>query len=170
MPFDSFPPGRIVENRMSCIAVLMPVSVARGIWGRGFALSMSSRSGKGRLRNSLLFQEPGEYPGEGRLVVSVTKKERKAEVETMMTAILHSCCIQNASQTMSTELAPSLMPAILTMATMAITSERQRKRARPSFWRRFMRTFQRRAMGKDTTRMSVTKSITVVMDVSRIVL
>jgi hypothetical protein len=98
------------------------------------------------------------------------KKERKAEVETMMTAILHSCCIQNTSQTMSTELAPTLIPAILTMATIAITSERQRKKARPSFWHRFMRTFQRRAMGKDITRISVTKSITVVMEVSRIVL
>jgi hypothetical protein len=170
MPSDSLLLGKIVEIRMSRIAVRMPVSVARGTCGKPLALSISSRFGEGRLRNNLRFQEPGEYPGEGLSTVFTTKKERKAEDETMMTAILHSCCIQNANQTMSTLPPLRLIPAILTMATMTITRERQRKRARPSFWRILIRTFHRRVMGKDTIKMSVTTSITVVMEVSRIVL
>lgn len=166
MPSKSLPPGRIVEIRMSRIAVRMPVSVARGVRGKSLALS---RSDAGRLSNRALFQKRGEYPGEGILAVLATKKERKAE-DTIMTATLHSCCIQKASQTISTLPPPRSMPAILTIAMMAMTRERQSTRARPSFWRKLIRTFHRRAIGKDTTKMSVTTSITVVMGVSRIVL
>lgn len=169
MPSDSFPPGQIGEIRMSRITVRMPVSVAPGICGRRLALSRSVCSGDRRLRNSRIFQEPGEYPGEGLLDVFAMKKERKAEQETMMTAILHSCCTQNASQTISTLPLASMMPAILTMDTMTITRERQSTKARPTFWRILMRTFHSRAMGKDTTMMSVRISNTMEMVVSRIV-
>jgi hypothetical protein len=132
---DSLLPGKIVEISMSRILVRIPVSVARGICGRPLALSISSRFGDGRLRNILHFQDPGEYPGEGLSTVFATKKVRKAEDETMMTATLDSCCIQNANQTMSTLPWERLMPPILTMDTTTMTRERQRKRARPSFWR-----------------------------------
>ena len=169
MPSDSLLLNEIVETCISFIAVRMPVSVALGICGRALASSTSSWLGKGRLHNRLLFfREPGEYLGSGLLAVLETKKERKADEETMMTAMLHSCCIQNANQTISTSPPASLMPEILTMATMTITRERQRTRARPSFCCKLIRTFHRRLIGKDTTRMSVTTSITVPIEVLRI--
>ncbi len=156
---------------MSRIALCMPVSIGLGICGRPWALSKSPyRSGEGRLCNSLLFQELGVCFGEGLSTVFATKKERKAEEETMITATLHSCCIQKASQTISTLPPPRVMPDILTIAMMTITKDKQSTSARPSFWRKLIRTFHRRAIGKDTTKMSVTTSITVVIEVSRIVL
>ena len=89
----------------------------------------------------------------------------------MRTAMLHSCCCQKASQTISTlPLPPRLMPAIRTMVTIIMTPERQSENARPIFWRRLIRTLQSRMTGRDSTRMSLVMSIAVVIAVSRTVL
>lgn len=87
-----------------------------------------------------------------------------------MTAILDSCCCQNASQTMSTSPLMVLYPAILTMATMIITSERHKDRPRARFWRRPTRTSHKSTTGNDKTKKSVKISAAVVIAVSRITL
>lgn len=99
-----------------------------------------------------------------------TNRARKAEIENTITAMLDSCCCQNASQTMSTCPLASLIPEILTMATATIKIERQSERPRANFWRVSTRTSHSRTIGNDRTMMSVVMSTTVVMAVSRMTL
>lgn len=150
----------------------IPVSVAEGTCGSPIFLSTSSCSSAEprALRTSFFLQPFKEYLwcllGAGAPPLS-TNSERNADIETIMTAILDSCCCQKASHTMSTFPPSSLMPAILTIATMTITSERQSQNPMPTFCRVLMWTCHRVAMGNESTMKSVTTSITVVMAVSR---
>jgi len=117
----------------------MPVSVARGICGKPIFLSRSScwSSEPRALRTSLLLLHLfAEYLGclRGPAAPPLsTKSERKADIETMMTATLDSCCCQKTSHTMSTLPPASLMPEILTMAITTITIERQSQSPIPAF-------------------------------------
>ena len=149
-------------------------SVALGICGSPLVSWVSYRSGSGRRRKSLLPFSLGEYLCclcNGGVAGLGTKRDRKAETDTMRTAILHSCCCQKASQTISTLPLPlCLMPAILIMVTIIMTHERQSENAKPIFWRTLIRTFQSMLIGRDRTKRSLMISIVVVIAVSRIVL
>lgn len=104
----------------------------------------------------------------GGVLVAATKKDRNAMTETMITAILHSCCFQKVNHTMSTVPA-CLTPALLMMATRTITSDKQSVRLNPAFCHLVIRKFHRRATGNETTRISEVTSIAVLMDRLRIV-
>lgn len=116
----------------------MPVSVARGICGNPILLSASPFPfpEPRALRTSLLLQLFAEYlwflRGAGVAVLS-TNNERKADIETIITDMLDSCCSQKASHTISTLPPGSLIPAILTTAIMTITNERQSQNPMPAF-------------------------------------
>lgn len=163
--------GHILDIRMSRSAVDIPVSAAPGICGSSLFRSRSLSSEAGRLRRCHL--PLGARRGDPRLGVFAafaTKNERKAETETMMTAMLHSCCIKKASQTISTFPSARYPPEILTMETRIMTSERQSERPRPIFCRTLMRTFQSKATGNERIITSVAISTAVVMPVSRMTL
>ena len=96
-----------------------------------------------------------------------TNNPRTAERDTMMTAILDSCCCQNTSQTISTLSLASLIPAILTTATMIIIIERHKERPNANFCRTSTRTLHRSIIGNERTTMSETMSTAVVIAVSR---
>lgn len=160
--------GHVPDIRIFRSALVMPVSVALGICGSSSFRSGSVSSEARRLRRRHL--SLGVYLGDPRSGVFVAfamKNERKAEVETIMTAILHSCCIQKASQTISTLPSARYKPEILTTDTIIMTSDRQSERPRPSFCRALMRTLHSKTIGKDRTIRSVITSTTVVMLVSR---
>lgn len=101
---------------------------------------------------------------------AATNKERNAEMETTVIAMLDSCCCQNASQTISTSPFVSLKAEILIMATTIITIERHKEMPSANFCRTSTRTSHRRIMGKDRTIMSVITSIAVAAAVSRMTL
>lgn len=163
--------GHILDIRMSRSALVIPVRVALGICGNPLfrSKSLSSEAGRLRKRHLLLGVCFGD-PRSGVFAAFATKNERKAETETMMTAMLHSCCIQKASQTISTLPSVRYTPEILTILTIIMTSDRQSERPRPIFCRTLMRTFHSKASGNDRTMRSVTMSMTVVMLVSRMTL
>ena len=153
------------------ITVVMPVSVAPGICGSLIAASTSSKLGLGRWRKNLLRFSLGENLcdlGGGNLTGFWMKRLRKAETDTMRTAILHSCCCQKTSQTMSIAPLLCLMPTTLTMVTSTITQDRQSEHARPIFWRTVIRTLQRMMTGMDRTRRSLKISVIVVIVTSRV--
>lgn len=106
----------------------------------------------------------------GLFIDADTNKERKADTETTMTAMLDSCCCQNASQTISTAPFASLITEILTMAATIITIERHRDMPTANFCRTSTRTSHNRTTGKDKTMISVITSTAVVAAVSRMAL
>lgn len=106
----------------------------------------------------------------GLFMDAATNKERTVDVETTVTAMLDSCCCDNASQTISTSPFTSLKAEILMMAITIITSERHKEMPSANFCRTFTWTSQRRMTGKDRTTTSVITSTAVVMAVSRMTL
>ena len=96
-----------------------------------------------------------------------TNNARTAERDTTMTAILVSCCSQNISQTISTLSLASLIPTILTTATMIIIIERHKERPNANFCRVSTWTLHRSMIGNERTIMSVTMSTAAVIAVSR---
>ena len=91
---------------------------------------------------------------------------RTAERDTIMTAILDPCCCQNITQMISTLSLASLIPAILTTATMIIIIERHNERANANFCRASTRTRHRSMTGNERTTMSVRMSVVVVIAAS----
>lgn len=150
----------------------MPVRVGLGTCGSMLdpGTSCSSVVGPMRRRSSLRLQSLTDCRRGfllGLVMDADTNKERKADTDTTMTAMLDSCCCQNASQTMSTSPFVSLKVEILTMATAIITMERHKEIPSANFCRKSTRTSHKRTTGKERTTMSVTTSTAVVAAVSR---
>ena len=123
------------------------------------------------LRTSLFLQWLKEYLSflcRGRCPMLSTKRERNADVETIITAMLDSCCCQNASQTISTTPPASLTPAILTIETTTMANERHIQSPRPAFWCALIRIWVKIAIGNERTMKSVKTSTLVATEVSRI--
>lgn len=149
------------------MAVLMPVKVALGISGRSRAPDSPVERHLFAFHFALQRSDDWRFWGGDRFDELFMKKERNADTEIMMTAILHSCCCQNASQTMSTEPPSSLMAAILITATIAMISERHNEIATPNFCWAFIRVLRSMIIGIETSNPSLTMSSEVVIPVSR---
>lgn len=150
----------------------MPVNVGLGTCGRTLwnAPSCSFVDGPSRLLPILRLHSSIDWPKGflGMLFADpATNRARKAEIDTTITAMLDSCCCQNATQTMSTSPLASRQLEIRTIAITIITIDRHKESPKASRCLKPTRISQSRTIGKERTVISVITSRTVVIAVSR---
>ena len=124
------------------MTVLMPVIVARGIWGKWWSISSLSDWSIFRRHADafflLMYQCRLRIRSLHRRDSCVTKKERNAERETMMTAVQASTCCQNIAHTMSVAWSGRRIDEMRTIAMIIMKIERHRVVPKMSFWRRLI--------------------------------
>ena len=133
MRLSLFPPPRM--------NVLMPVIVARGIWGKWSISSLSDWSIFRRRTNAiflLMYQCRLRIRSSRRRDSFVMKKDRNAERDTMITAVQASTCCQNITHTVSFAQSDSWIFEIRMIAMIIMKIERHKVVPKISFWRRLI--------------------------------